>query len=261
MKKILILSALFLSTLFTGCFESTQELTIAENGGGEMANKIDMSSVMAMLKQMGGTGKDKLIFDTTLAFKDILDSVEGLTADDKAILKNGTLALTINTEDEKLLITTKMPFSNPGEMKKLREVMEKWGKNGGMSKIAAKAFGEKPGMDEMGINEGKAGENDPLSSVAEMYFNLDYSKGKIERSLIKDKYAKLSEDESLSKLREMGEMGSPVKSNFVINLPSPVKSYKGKNVKLSDDKKKVTVETTLDDLYDDPSKFEFKIEY
>ena len=39
------------------------------------------------------------------------------------------------------------------------------------------------------------------------------------------------------------------------------KNVTGKNVKLSDDKKKVTIENTLDELYDDPSKYEFTIEY
>ena len=99
------------------------------------------------------------------------------------------------------------------------------------------------------------------SSMHTMKSSVEYKKGKIKRSLIKDKYAKVHEDEALSKMKEMGEMGMPVKSNFVINLPRPVKSFKGKNVKLSDDKKRVTVETSLDDLYDDPSKFEFKVEY
>jgi len=261
MKKILLLVCLFISTFFTGCFETTQELTIKEDSSGEISSKIDMSNAISMLTQMGGTDKEKLIYDTTVAFTSILDSVDGLTADDKKLLEKGVIIVNINTDETKLFLTTKIPFRNMEDMIKLKSVMEKWSKSGGMSKVASKAFGETPGMDEMGMDAGKSGGDDPFSSLAENYFNVEYKKGKIIRSLLKEKYAKVNEDEGLSKMKEMGEMGMPVKSNFVINLPRPAKSVTGKNVKLSDDKKKVTIENTLDELYEDPSKYEFTIEY
>jgi len=260
MKKLLLLSVLFISTFFTGCFETTQELTIKADGSGEINSNIDMSNAISMIAQMGMSDKEKLIYDTTVAFTSILDSVEGLTAEDKKLLEKGFIVVNINTDESKLFLTTKIPFRNLEDMIKLKSVLEKWSRSGGMSKVMSKAFGETPGMDELGM-DGKGSGGDPFSSLAENYFEVEYKKGKIKRSLIKDKYAKVNEDEALSKMKEMGEMGMPVKSNFVINLPVPVKNVTGKNVKLSDDKKKVTIENTLDELYDDPSKYEFTIEY
>jgi len=260
MKKLLLLPVLFISFFFTGCFETTQELTIKTDGSGEISSNIDMSNAISMMAQMGMSEKEKLIYDTTVAFTSILDSVEGLTVDDKKALEKGLIMVNINTVESKLFITTKIPFRDVEDMLKLKSVLEKWSKAGGMSKVASKAFGETPGMDELGMDQ-KSGNSDPFSSLAENYFDVEYKKGKIKRSLIKDKYAKVHEDEALSKMKEMGEMGMPVKSNFVINLPVPAKNVSGKNVKLSDDKKKVTIENTLDELYDDPSKYEFTIEY
>ena len=47
----------------------------------------------------------------------------------------------------------------------------------------------------------------------------------------------------------------------VINLPKPAKKAEGKGVKLSEDKKKILMEGTLDDFFEDGSYFEYNIEY
>ena len=56
-------------------------------------------------------------------------------------------------------------------------------------------------------------------------------------------------------------MGSPVTVNYVVNLPKKAKKVEGKAAKLSKDKKKLTVSVTSDDFFNDPSKFEYRIEY
>lgn len=50
-------------------------------------------------------------------------------------------------------------------------------------------------------------------------------------------------------------------STLIINLPKPAKKTEGKNVKLSDDKKKVTITSSAEDFFDDAAGLEFKIEY
>jgi hypothetical protein len=62
-------------------------------------------------------------------------------------------------------------------------------------------------------------------------------------------------------LKEAGIMGIPVLTTQVINLPRPAKKAEGKNVKLSDDRKKVTIKSSIDDFYDEPAKMEYRIEY
>jgi hypothetical protein len=59
----------------------------------------------------------------------------------------------------------------------------------------------------------------------------------------------------------MAQMGMSVNMKTVINLPKPVKKAEGKGVKLSGDKKKITIEGTLDDFFEDGSYFEYNIEY
>jgi hypothetical protein len=44
-------------------------------------------------------------------------------------------------------------------------------------------------------------------------------------------------------------------------LPRPVKKAEGKNIKLSDDKKTVTISCPISDIYTAPHNFEYKVEY
>jgi hypothetical protein len=53
----------------------------------------------------------------------------------------------------------------------------------------------------------------------------------------------------------------PMNTTLIYNLPRPVKKAEGKNLKVSDDKKKVTILTSVEDFFDDVSKLEFRIEY
>src|SRR4030095_1953362 len=95
----------------------------------------------------------------------------------------------------------------------------------------------------------------------DQYYTTVYEKGKFSRKLIKEKYAHIDDDKSLKSLKEMAQMGMPINMKTVINLPKPAKKAEGKGVKLSEDKKKITMEGTLDDFFEDASYFEYNIEY
>jgi hypothetical protein len=47
----------------------------------------------------------------------------------------------------------------------------------------------------------------------------------------------------------------------VIHLPKPAKKAEGAKIKLSDDKKTVTINATLSDLFNDPNSFAYRVEY
>jgi hypothetical protein len=104
-------------------------------------------------------------------------------------------------------------------------------------------------------------EDMPTPTSIEDYFTTSFSKGLLLKKLNKEKYAGADKDEYLKGMKESAGMGMPMTTTYIINLPRPAKKVEGKNVKLSDDKKKVTVATDIDDFFDDPSKFEFRIEY
>lgn len=55
MKKLL-LSLFAFTFLLVGCLETTQEITINEDGSGTVVNTNDFSALIGLAKQMGGAG-------------------------------------------------------------------------------------------------------------------------------------------------------------------------------------------------------------
>jgi hypothetical protein len=83
----------------------------------------------------------------------------------------------------------------------------------------------------------------------------------LSKTLNKAKYATVPNDEYMKSIQQLSSMGSPITANYVINLPRPAKKTEGKALKLSDDKKKVTISVTSDDFFENPDRFEYRIEF
>ena len=128
-----------------------------------------------------------------------------------------------------------------------------------LPKLSVSALKKLPGGDQMPA--GAADADSSKIKTFDNFFDDTISKKLISRTLNKTKYATAADDEFMKSLQQMSGMGSPITVNYIINLPRPAKKVEGKAVKLSDDKKKVTVSVTSDDFFDDPSKFEYRIEY
>jgi hypothetical protein len=101
------------------------------------------------------------------------------------------------------------------------------------------------------------------SNISEVddYYKYEYKKGKISKKLNKEMYANVDNDKTLASLKQMNQMGISTTMKTIFNLPKPAKKAEGKGVKLSNDRKKVTIEGSLDDFFEDASYFEYEIEY
>jgi len=251
MKKPASLFIITCCILLVGCFETTQDLTVNKDGSGIFTNTTDLSNMIAFIKQMGGDEADKMQdTDTTISLTGVADSIAGLTADQKRIVNKGTMKLTLNMQNEKLLVKLNFPFERLTDVELLKDVLPK---------LSVSALKKLPGGDQMPAGTG--GADSSTIKTFDNFFDDTFSKKIISRTLNKAKYATAADNEFMKSIQQMSGMGSPVKVNYVINLPRPAKKVQGKSVKLSDDKKKVTVSVTSDDFFDDPSKFEYRIEY
>ncbi|MBC7946818.1 MAG: hypothetical protein H7Y42_02985 [Chitinophagaceae bacterium] len=255
MKRI----ALFLSAAFTlilaGCFESTDEITLQKDGSGTIVSTTDMSMLITMAKGMGGAdafkdaGGEKAT-DTTVSLSKLADSVINLTAAEKLLMQKGKLQLTVDLDKEKMLTKMEIPFSNTDQIESIKIASAKvtqffLGKNmGGPGGLPAELGDKMPS-------------SDPLNE----YYVTTYTKNGIEKKLNKEKYATVDSSESMKGIKEMADNGMPMTNTIIINLPKPAKKAEGKNVKLSEDKRKLTVASSSEDFFDDPTSMEFKIEY
>lgn len=250
MKK---LSGLFvlICTIFLVSCETTQEITINKDGSGSLSNTSDMSNLIGMLKTMGGDSVDRIPnADTTILLAGIADSIEGLTALQKKIINQGSMKLTLNMQDEKLITKTRFPFQKLDDLRTL---------NNAMPKVSEAISKKLPGGDQMANGLGAGGK--AQLKTFDDFFDVIVTNNLMSKTLNKTKYATVPGDEYMKSLQQMSSMGSPITANYIINLPRPAKKAEGKALKLSQDKKQVTITVTSDDFFDSPSKFEYRIEY
>lgn len=252
MKRVLF--SLFAFTfLLAGCLETTQEITINEDGSGTVVNTSDFSALIGLAKQMGGAGDlekaGDMAKDTVISMAQGADSIPNLTSEEKEILRKGSLRVNMNIKDEKFLTSLSLPFSKPSDITMI-------------NKLSGKAMSEAM-KDQMADGSPMGGGNNelPETSSFDDYYKYEFSEGELTRKLDKDKYAGVESDEFLKGMKEASAMGLSMKATYVINLPRPAQKAEGKGVKLSDDKKKVTITADLDDFFADPSKLEYKIKY
>ena len=239
--------------LLSGCFETTQEINLNEDGSGTLSNTNDMSALAGLAKQMGGKEVEKMdneVIDTTMALSSQVDSIKGLTSEEKELMKRGTMHVNMNLKDDKFITTMMFPFASPAEIKVYNQLT---------GKVLAQTMKEQIGNN---VKDSIGGIEDvPVPSSFDDYFSLDFSKGLLVKILNKEKYAGVANDVFLKNMKESATMGIPMTATYVINLPRVAIRVEGKNAKLSDDKKKVTIKADIDDFFDDPATMEFRIEY
>jgi hypothetical protein len=223
-----------------------------------MTYTMDMSKLLTMMGQMAsGDMKDKMKDkDTTIAISSFIDSVKDLTAHEKQLLRPGKLKLLLKEKDEKFLTTITIPFKKTEDVKDLKKALPK---------VAGEALtkmgtGDKK-ANEMDLPPGMDAEDMPKPKNFDDFFDINMTSHSISKQLNKESYATVETDKMMQAVQQMNSMGAPMTLNYVFNLPRPAKSTEGKGLKLSADKKKVSLTVTSEDFFDDPKKFEFKIEY
>ncbi|HEV7780066.1 MAG TPA: hypothetical protein VGO58_02315 [Chitinophagaceae bacterium] len=251
MRK-LVLSVLTVCTLFlAGCFETTQEITLNEDGSGTISNTNDMGPLIALAKNMGAADQMEkagmTVIDSTVSMKEGADSIPNLTPEEREMVRKGTLTIKANLKEDKFMTNLSFPFNSPSQIPVYTKLS---------GKIMAEVMKEKmsdnpaPGADQM-----------PEASSFDDYYTLEFSNGELTRKVNKDKYAGVESDEYLKGIKEAATMGLTMKATYIINLPRPATKAEGKNVKLSENKKKVTISADIEDFFADASVLEFKIKY
>lgn len=254
MKKIIYLVLTCFTIVLAGCFDTTEELTLNTDGSGTISTTNDMSNVFSMMGQMGGGSQqlDKLKdMDTTIKFASLMDSIKNLSAEEKKLISKGTMKIVVNQKAEKLISSTSFPFQKASDVAIIQKAFPKVGEE------ATKKMGSGKMEMPMGMNE----DDMPKPKTFDDYFDMVITSNSITKTLNKEKYATAADDQYMKILQQMGGMGASATQHYVFNLPRPATKVEGKGLKLSDDKKKVTLTVTSDDFFDEPKKFEFRIEY
>ena len=105
MKKLKYFFTLAGMFLLAGCFEINEDIDVKADGKGVYSIHNDMSQILqAMQSYLGKDEMDKQMptrnIDTTVMMKSLLDTAKNISAENKALIKDGTVHLLLNMEQE-----------------------------------------------------------------------------------------------------------------------------------------------------------------
>jgi hypothetical protein len=236
-----------------GCFDIDEEIDINTNGSGEWKMNIDMSQLIDLMQTYMGKDEFEKQFpqkkmDTTLYIKDLIDTMNSMTPEKKALLSNGQVRLQLNMDEKELKTKSVFPFKSVNDLDKLRSI------------AGSNSFGTGQLLKGLGGDKSDNGQEPDMSMFGSIY-DFKIKDGMISSKLDKMKWDSLQKNAQFSQIKDAGGSGVDVPYSLTIKLPRPVKKVDNPIIKLSDDKKTVTIKYNLMDTFQQPEKFEYNIEY
>ncbi len=247
MKKIVWFFILLVTISLTSCFDVIETINLKEDGSGTYELKMDLSGAFEMLNSMKGLAgekdsksKSKKQFekkDSSFTFeKEVMESTV-LTEQEKAVFKNGKGQMKLDEEKGEGLITMNFPFKNQAEFNLIQKVMNSSKKKEvGFGKMGSLLGKESEELSPSNQNEEGGMVGDFITELSSNSFTRKVNT-KNQKLDSNDKEEDLGEKEKLMMAQLMGMM--EIKSTLVINFPTPIKHATGKNITVSDDKKRV----------------------
>jgi hypothetical protein len=258
--KLLLLS--FCCVWLSSCLEINEDVEIKENGSGKVSTTTDLSQLIDMMAAMGGEEfekkKDEKI-DTLIEMKKFIDTSTSLSADQKALLKNGKIRMKMNLAEKIFNINVEFPFDNMEKYQQLNNLLNS--QAGGMGNIMKSIMsGEAPQKKSNEITDQPAPTSPDMDQLTTV-FDFNASNGLIKKTLNQEKYKKLMDDPQVQQLKQGADMGMEVLYTTTFKLPRPAKKVDNPAAKLSDDKKTVTIRQNMLEMFTAPEKFEYTIQY
>ncbi len=257
----------FVATLFLfllpGCYEVNEEVSISNNGSGTYQMKMDMGGLLEMIQMMAAEDdlkKEEMnrAIDTTILFKDVIDSINNLTAQEKALMKGGKMRLQMDMKEKIFKADMDFPFKSYSE---LQQLMLGPASSTGMSKAFQNIFSPGSG----GADTASAGITDRavdpgIDQIGQIY-DITVKDGLISKRINPEKLKQLLERPEMAQLKEFKNSGLEINYSTSIKLPRPVKKVDNPVLKLSDDKKTVSIKYNLLDMLDNPEKYSWSISF
>lgn len=247
--KWILSAALALS--FAGCLDIDERLDVNKDGSGQLDMDIDMSQMIDILQTY--MGKDELEkkglhkMDTTVLLKDVIDTSTTLSEDKKAILRPGRVHIQLDMDAKIFRIHSMFPYTSQANLEKLYALQ-----NDGSTLGNAKLFGNIGGD-----SSGGPGDINQFNGI----FDFKCRDGLLSKKLNKEKFEALKNDPQMAQMKQATQMGMEINYTSTLSLPRPVKKIDNPLLKLSEDKKTVTMKFNLIDVFDHPGQFEYTIEY
>ncbi len=234
------------------CMDTREAMEIKKDGSGTLAVKTDMGQMIAMMKNfihdsdIRKQGLDKL-FDTTMLMKSYIDTVQGVPADKKAALRDGTLHLTLDVEQNKGEFDILFPFRSAEQLTDIYQSLN--AASGGVKNVMTNLGGKNQEPGDRGLPQ--------LTFV----YDVTVKNGLYSRKVNKARYDVFSQDMNLEKLRQISSVMGTMSYTVVTSFPQPIKKTSNAKAVLSNNNKTATLSVGLLEAFEHPELLELEIEY
>lgn len=249
--------AISVSVLFSACLDTVEEMTIRENGSGQVNTKMDMGGMLEMAKGMmaGEELSDMEMqrsIDTVIMMHTLTDTASNLSPETKALFKNAELRMKMDMSKNIFKVDMMYPFKDLKELNQLQSAIRE---GGGIMNALKSMPGEKldaPSEDMEGM--------DNLASPGNIY-DIVVTNNRYSKTVNKAKLKTLLDNPKMEEAKGMMGMMGDMKATTIVHLPRAVKSVSNAEATLSADKKTVTLKYNIFDIFDAPEKAELTIDY
>ena len=255
--KKLFVPVLFLFCL-SGCIEIHEEIDIRSNGSGVWQTHMDMGQLLDLMQNyIGKEEMEKQLpqkgMDTTIFFKNIVDTAKNISPEKKELVKDGRINMKLNMDQKIFNTEMDFPFKNLKHLQQLYNSLS----DGSLGANLFKGLGpaKTDSLNPMGNMQG------PDFTQFNSIYDFKSSEGRLSRKFNKDKLQQLLDNPQLSQLKDAGNMGVEIPYTITIKLPRPVVKIDNPLAKLSDDKKTVIIQYNLIEMLNTPQKYEYNLEY
>jgi hypothetical protein len=186
-------------------------------------------------------------------FKSLLDSAKEATAEQKELMKDGKMKMQMNIKEKIFKMDMSFPYKDLNSLQAL--MSGKAGGGTGMSTALKNVFGKKEGESDSAAPKGP-----DMGDFAAIY-NVTIKNGLIEKKVNAAKYKEIMDRPEMAQMKQLTSSGMEVLYTTTIKLPRAAKKTDNAMIKLSDDKKTVTMKYNLLELLENPEKFTYTIQY
>ena len=259
MKRIKLIFALGAMLFLTGCFEINEDIDVKAGGSGVYSVHTNMSQLLqAMQSYLGKEEMDKQMpannIDTTVSMKTLLDTAKNISAENKALIKDGTVHLKLNIPEKVFNSDIIIPFKSLSDLQKLYNSMNN--QSLGFNQLF-KGMAGKPDTAGASGNDNGMPDMNQFNAI----YDFESHDGLISRKLNPEKWKALQQTQQYAQMKDAGNMGISIPYTLTISIPRPVKKVDNSLAKLFPDKKKVIFQYNLIEVFNNPEKFEYTIVY
>ena len=258
MKKLKFFFTIACIFFFFFCFEINEDIDLKADGSGVYSVHTDMSQLIQVMQTyLGKDEMDKQMpsknIDTTVMMKGLVDTATNISAEDKALIKDGYVHLKLNMEQKEFKSDIVIPFKNLANLQKLYNSMnnQTLGFNQLFKGMAGKSDTASAGNDN-GM---------PDMNQFNAIYDFESHEGLISRKLNAEKWKALQQSPQFAQMKEAGNAGISIPYTLTIVVPKPVKKVDNSLAQLFPDRKKVIIKYNLIEVFEHPEKFEYTIVY